>query len=141
MQQPHFLEPLLIGASSVASLIVTVLDGTERTLATGVESAFDSRSRQRGLLGRDGLPSGQAMLIAPSSGVHTVGMRFPIDLVFAARDGRIVKLRRNVRPWRIALAVGAFAVIELAAGSIDRTGVREGDIIHVRRENAASGAV
>src|SRR5580698_10078467 len=113
-------------------------DGGIRALAASLELASDSASRRRGLLGRDGLSAGAALVIAPSFGVHTIGMRFPIDLVFAARNGRVVKLVRNVKPWRIAFAVRAFAVVELAAGSIDRTGVREGNIIHIRRGDAGS---
>jgi uncharacterized membrane protein (UPF0127 family) len=37
-------------------------------------------------------------------GVHTFFIRFPIDVVFVARDGRVVKVRPAVKPWRLALA-------------------------------------
>ena len=43
-------------------------------------------------------------------------MRFPIDVLFVARTGRVLKVRSDVAPWRIAACLGAFAVIELAAG-------------------------
>jgi uncharacterized membrane protein (UPF0127 family) len=59
--------------------------------------------------------------------VHTFFMRFPIDLVFAARDGRVVKIRSGVGPWRISAAAGAFAVVELASGAAGRAGLRVGD--------------
>jgi uncharacterized membrane protein (UPF0127 family) len=97
-----------------------------------LESAFDSASRKRGLLGRDGLPPAHALVIAPCSGVHTFRMRFPIDVIYAARDGRVVKLRPDLRPGRISLAVSAFATIEMAAGAIARTGLRVGDRLIVR---------
>jgi uncharacterized membrane protein (UPF0127 family) len=58
-------------------------------------------------------------------------MQFPIDVVYAARDGRIVKLRRALGPGRISVAIGAFAAIELAAGTIDRLGVQVGDLVSV----------
>ena len=46
------------------------------------------------------------MLLAPCTAVHTVGMRFAIDVVFVDRQGFAVKIVRNLRPWRIALAAG-----------------------------------
>ena len=60
-------------------------------------------------------------------------MRFPIDIVFAARDGRVVKIARAVPRGRIRVALGAFAVIEMKAGEADRAGVKIGDVVAVRR--------
>lgn len=96
-------------------------------LVSHLELALDSKTRTRGLLGRDGLPAGHGLVIAPSQGVHTFGMRFPIDIVFVRRDGRVVRCRRNVAPRRLAIWLTAFAVIEVAADEIDRTGLRVGD--------------
>ena len=56
-----------------------------------LETAFDSGTRRRGLLGRDDLAAGTAMVLAPCNAVHTCRMRFPIDVVFAARDGRVTR--------------------------------------------------
>jgi len=58
-------------------------------------------------------------------------MRFAIDLLFVARDGRVLKVRHGVPPRRIAGAFGAFAVVELAAGAIDPSGTRADDLIEV----------
>jgi uncharacterized membrane protein (UPF0127 family) len=58
-------------------------------------------------------------------------MKFPIDVVFAARDGRVVKVRAAVPRGRIAVAWGAFAVIELAAGEAGRAGLRRGDRVEL----------
>jgi hypothetical protein len=125
---PHFLQPLL-GGTRRARLFI---EGRDRPLAEAIEGAFDSATRRRGLLGRSGLEDGVALVIAPSSGVHTFFMRFPIDLVFAARDGRVLKIRPRVGPWRISFARGAFAVVEMAAGAADRAGLRVGDRLVVR---------
>jgi uncharacterized membrane protein (UPF0127 family) len=95
-------------------------------LAEPVEGAFDSASRRRGLLGRDGLGAA-ALVIAPCNLVHTVFMRFPIDIVFTDRDGLVLGVRHDVRPYRLSGAWGAFATIELAAGRARRTSVRRGD--------------
>lgn len=96
---------------------------TGAILAQTLIPAFDRHSRNQGLLGRDGLPSGSALVLAPCSGVHTWFMRFPIDILFVSRAGRVLKARRAVRPWRIALRLGAFAVIETPANGTTGTQV------------------
>jgi uncharacterized membrane protein (UPF0127 family) len=100
-------------------------------MASRVELAVDSQSRRRGLLGRDGLDEGAALIIAPSSAIHTFSMRFAIDVVFVARDGRVLKTYAAVGPRRIAFSLGAFAVIELPAGAISGTPVKAGDIVQL----------
>ena len=124
-----FLSPLLSDPEAPQHL-VNVGRGT--VLATRIETAFDSAARNRGLLGREGLPPGSAMVIAPSNSVHMFFMRFPLDIVFAARDGTVLKACPNVRPWRIALAWRAFAVIEGPVGMIGQTGTMPGDKLAVR---------
>jgi uncharacterized membrane protein (UPF0127 family) len=66
-------------------------------------------------------------VIAPSQGIHTNGMRFPLDIVGVARDGRVVKCRPSVAPRRIVLALSAFAILELAEGESARAGLQLGD--------------
>ena len=100
-----------------------------RPVATVIESALDSRSRKRGLLGRDRFPPGHALVIAPTNPVHTFSMRFNIDIVFANREGRVVKIRTDVPPRRITGALTGFAVIELAAGELQRSDTRVGDVL------------
>jgi uncharacterized membrane protein (UPF0127 family) len=117
------LKPLLQGSEG-SHLYV---EGKPEPLATLVQSAFDSASRKRGLLGRESLGSDEALVIAPCNGVHTFGMRFPIDVIYASRDGLIVKLRASMQPGRLSLAPRAFATIEMAAGTIARVGLSRGD--------------
>jgi uncharacterized protein len=93
---------------------------TGEPLATHIEGAFDSASRRRGLLGRLDFPDGACLIIAPCSSVHTFFMRIAIDVVFASRDGRVIKTYQAVPAWRIAFAIGAFATIELPAGTLAR---------------------
>jgi uncharacterized membrane protein (UPF0127 family) len=102
---------------------------TRQPVATRVEIAATRTTRRRGLLGRDRLEEASAMLLAPCSAVHTIGMRFPIDVLFVDRQGYAVKIVRNLRPWRIALASGGQAVIEMAAGSLAWESVQVGDRI------------
>jgi uncharacterized membrane protein (UPF0127 family) len=54
-------------------------------------------------------------------------MRFPIDVVFVRRDGRIVKTVAHLRAWRLAASLRAFAVIELPAGALASADTRAGD--------------
>jgi uncharacterized membrane protein (UPF0127 family) len=104
---------------------------TNKIVASTLLPAFDSASRKRGLLKHDSLPDGSALIIAPSNAVHTFFMRFAIDIAFVAKDGRVVKLRRDVRPWRIAAAWRAFAVVELPVGALERAGVQPGDLLRI----------
>jgi uncharacterized protein len=125
----HFLQPLLKRSAAATALCV---EGRETPLATTIETAFDSASRKRGLLGREGLADGTALVIAPCSAVHTFAMRFPIDVIFAGRDGRIIKMRQAMPVSRVSGALRAFAVIEMAAGTIERAALRLGDRLVVR---------
>jgi uncharacterized protein len=96
-------------------------------VAADLELALTRTARRRGLLGRDGLEPGHAMLIAPCSSIHTWFMRFPIDVIFVARDGRVVKSRAAMPPWRLAAAPRAYAVVELPAGTLAKVNVATGD--------------
>ena len=98
-----------------------------RIVAGTLLTAFDSSSRRTGLLGRDSLADGSAMIIAPSSAIHTFAMRFAIDVMFVSKDGRVLKLRRDVKPRRISAAWRAFAVVELPVGAIERSDTCPGD--------------
>lgn len=131
MARPHFLEPLLDDAPESYCVM---LNRDAPVVASTIETAFDSRTRNRGLLGRDQLAEGTALILAPCNSVHTWHMRFPIDILFARRDGGIAKIRRHVRPWRIAIAWSAFATVECPAGTIDRCGVRPGDRLIVQKQ-------
>ena len=83
--------------------------------------------RMRGLLGRRGLASGEGLLLKPSPSIMTFFMRFPIDAVFLDREGMVLKVRSNLRPWRLAGCRHAHATLELRAGEADRRAIREGD--------------
>jgi uncharacterized membrane protein (UPF0127 family) len=96
-------------------------------VATDVDIAADRRARNRGLLGRDHLPTTAALVLVPCFAIHTWRMRFPIDVLFVDSQGQVVKTRERMPAWRVAAAPGAYAVIELAAGQIARTGTQKGD--------------
>ena len=97
-------------------------------LADRVESAHRIRDRLRGLLGRAKLGRGEALAIRPCASIHTFFMRFEIDAVFLDRDGRVLRALAGLRPWRATrFHLRAEQVVELPAGTVERTGTREGD--------------
>jgi uncharacterized membrane protein (UPF0127 family) len=93
-------------------------------------------TRMRGLLGRDGLPTGEGLLLKPAPSIHTWFMRFPIDAVFLDDRLRVLGVSAGLRPWRLAGRRGARAVLELAAGEAQRCGIHEG--LTLRVEGTAS---
>ena len=110
-----FLSPLLAEGQR-SHLLRNLRNG--KIVASHLESAFDSPSRRKGLLGRLSLAADTALILAPCSAVHTCFMRFPIDVLFVTESGRVRKVRQNLPAWRFAGAMRAFAVIELAAGEL-----------------------
>lgn len=123
-----FLRPLLQDPPS--PLVIRNMR-SQQPLARDLIAAFDSRTRRTGLLRHERFPEGSAMLIAPSNAVHTFFMRFPIDVAFVTRDGRVVKTYKTLRPWRIAAALRAYAVVELPAGTLSRTDTVAGDTLAI----------
>ena len=100
-------------------------------IASQLLTAFDSSSRRTGLLKHDFLAEGSALIIAPSNAIHTFFMRFDIDVAFVAKDGRILKVRHAMRPWRMAAALRGFAVVEMPAGILSRTSTSCGDSLGI----------
>ena len=102
-------------------------------VADRVMTAFDSKSRRKGLLKQDAMAEGSVLIIAPSNAIHTFFMRFAIDVAFVSKDGRVLKIRRAMPAWRLAASLRAFAVVELPGGALDRSDVKPGDQLVVRR--------
>jgi uncharacterized protein len=101
------------------------MDGT--VVCERCQLAASPFSRLKGLLGRDGLESGEGLLLRPASAVHTWFMRFPIDAVFLDRDLVVLGIADGLEPWRAAGRRGARAVLELPAGECARRGLAVGD--------------
>lgn len=92
---------------------------TGRCIARHVQLACSFQSRCRGLLSRSAILKEEGLLLIPGGTIHTLGMRFAIDVVFLNRQMRILGLAEHVRPWRIRVAPrGTRRVLELAAGQI-----------------------
>ncbi len=92
--------------------------------------------RAIGLMGRAGLDPEEGLWITPCQSIHTFGMRFPIDVLFLDRHGRVVKSIPELKPCRMVLPVmAATSVLELPAGTIARSATVVGDVISVTADD------
>lgn len=82
--------------------------------------------RLQGLLGTPALHEEQGLLLLPCAGVHTWGMRFALDIVFLDREQTVLACGEGVKPYGLKSCRGAWATLEVAAGSIARLGIAEG---------------
>ena len=105
--------------------VAELTNGNGEAVCERCELATSPLSRMRGLLGRSGLEPREGMLFRPAGSVHTLFMRFAIDVVFCDRDLVVLGVERGLRPWRFAGRRGAKVVVELAAGAA--AGVNPGD--------------
>jgi uncharacterized membrane protein (UPF0127 family) len=112
---------------------VTVTNVTRTTsLGDRIQVAERGLDGIIGLLGRRSLDAGQGMLIVPTQAVHTIGMAFPIDLVFIDKRNTVIGTRENIPPYRFSKFYWkALGVIELPVGTIRNTDTRPGDQLKV----------
>ena len=102
--------------------------GRGTNLGEAIEVAATAAQRVRGLLGRECLEDGQGLLFKGCSSLHTFFMRFPIDIVFTDKEGRVLKTAAGVKPFKLVAApLRAYYAIELPEGAIKRskTGVHD----------------
>jgi hypothetical protein len=107
-------------------------------LATKLTLADTHWSRLRGLLGASDIDfcQGRGLWITPCRGVHTLAMRFPIDVVYLDRAGTVVHLEQNLPPWRFApVRMQATSVIELPCQTVASTETAVGDKIEITVSN------
>lgn len=106
----------------------------EAFIATEAAVADSYVRRLVGLLGKTKrwAKVGTGLWIVPSRGVHTIGMMFPIDLVFLSKEKEVVHVEEYVRPFRISkVSLKASSVLELPPHTIYRTGTRVGDQLEI----------
>jgi uncharacterized protein len=108
----------------------------ETFVATEATVANDYFRRLVGLLGKTKrwAKSGRGLWIIPSRGVHTIGMMFPIDLIFLNKNKEVVHVEEHVRPFRISkVSLKTTSVLELPAHTIYLSGTRIGDQLEIDR--------
>ena len=115
--------------------LVYVYNKTRETFVATEAAVADSYVRRLvGLLGKTKkwAQRGRGLWIVPSSGVHTIGMMFPIDLIFLNKEKRVVHVEEYVRPFRISkVSLKAVSVLELPPHTIYSTGTQIGDKIEI----------
>lgn len=106
-----------------------VINLTKQTwLATKVRKADNFLTRLVGLLKRTHLGPEEALWLMPSKGIHTIGMKFPIDVVFLTKDNQVVGLMSGLPPYRIsAIHFRGYSVLELPNGTIRKSRTELGD--------------
>src|ERR1700758_3002231 len=114
---------------------VYIYNKTRETFVATEASVADSYLRRLvGLLGKTKrwAQLGRGLWIVPSQGVHTIGMMFPIDIIFLNKDMRVVHLEEHVRPFRISnVSLKAASVLELPTHTIYRSGTQVGDSLEI----------
>jgi uncharacterized membrane protein (UPF0127 family) len=111
------------------SWLVRRVPSADDEVLAAAEVAATRAERRRGLLGRDEIDG--ALVLRPCRQVHTFRMRMPIDVVWCADDGRVLRIA-TVAPGRVSRPVlRARFVIEAAAGATDRWRLRVGDSLEV----------
>jgi uncharacterized membrane protein (UPF0127 family) len=104
-----------------------------RELASNVAVADSLLKRLKGLLGKETLQRGEGLWIKPCMSIHTVAMKFPIDVIFLNRKKRVIAIVKKIRPNRCTrLYPRAASVLELQEGIIEATATEIGDEIEIR---------
>ena len=97
-------------------------------LAANVRKAETLKDRMIGLLGRNALPEDEGLWIVPCKSVHTIGMKFPIDVIFIDKSLSVVRVVHALSPGRMTrIFLTAKSVLELAAGVARRHDISLGD--------------
>lgn len=102
-------------------------------LADRADIADTSKKRKIGLLKHTGLDSGEGLWIVPCEAVHTVGMKFPIDVLFLDKKRRVLKVRHAMPRWRMAASLMAHSVLELPSGTANATQTVAGDQLELEK--------
>ncbi|MDC1174839.1 DUF192 domain-containing protein [Bacteriovoracaceae bacterium] len=105
----------------------------ESVIAAKVNHANNIFTRMKGLMFSESLGEFDGLLITPCNSIHTFFMKYPIDVVFLSKDYKVVKVRRNIKPWRMTgIYFGAFQVLEMNAGTLSPD-INPGDQLEVTR--------
>lgn len=103
-------------------------------LSLGVTPADTMWSRMVGLIGRVKLGPDDGVWVLPSRGIHTIGLLFPIDLIYLDENCRVVHIRENLGTFRVApLRKDAASVLELKTRTVYESGTQVGDELLICR--------
>ncbi|KXG74303.1 hypothetical protein AN618_23490 [Fervidicola ferrireducens] len=96
-----------------------VVQETGEVIATEVLFARTFFQRLKGLMFKERMDDGCALILEPCNSVHTFFMRFPIDVAFVSKEGRVLEVIKGMKPFRITRIIkGARYVIETPGGTL-----------------------
>jgi uncharacterized membrane protein (UPF0127 family) len=97
-------------------------------LSLGVSIADTFLTSLKGLLGKRKLRNDEGLWVIPSQGIHTIGLLFPIDLVYLDGNRKVIHLVEHLRPFRFApIKASCESVLELPIRTICKSDTRIGD--------------
>jgi uncharacterized membrane protein (UPF0127 family) len=101
-------------------------------LATTVRKADTFVTRLVGLLKRNTLGPEEAVWLIPSKGIHTIGMKFPIDVLFLDKNSVVVGAISGLSPYRITgVRLRGHSVLELPKGTLNKSLTEIGDQLEI----------
>jgi len=110
--------------------LIVINRSKQTTLARQAKAARTFVERLRGLMFRPSLAQGEALVLYGDNSIHTFFMRFPIDVLYLDREGRVLRLEEAMPPWRVGPVVGGCRyIVELPPATIRSTQTEVGDLI------------
>ena len=104
----------------------------KKEIANNVIVAKGILERMKGLIGHSAIKSGDALLIKPCKGIHTFGMKFPIDVIFLDKGNNVIAVKKYLPPNRITpIYLRAKYVLELPEGTVEETSTSIDDTIEI----------
>lgn len=103
---------------------------TQEVIVENLRIAKTPFSRMRGLLFTDQLLPGHGLWLVPCDSIHSLGMRYAIDVIYLTKAGQVVKLTHHFQRNRLGPVVWkAYSVVELPAGSLEKIDLKVGDTL------------
>ncbi len=100
------------------------------TIADNARVAKSLLWRMRGMIGRS-FTGFDALIFHNNNSIHMFCMQMPLDILFLDRDNRVISVRENLKPWRLAAEWKAKTVVELPVGAVARSQTQPGDQLEI----------
>jgi uncharacterized membrane protein (UPF0127 family) len=115
---------------------MVLVNATQKTVVSDrCHFANTVLKRMVGLLNRGRFDRGEGLLLDRCYGIHTFGMRFPIDVLFLDKDLHVIRAIKALPPYRTCAVKKSVYVLEVPIGAIDASRTEEGDQIQIRTAN------
>ncbi len=103
-----------------------------KLIVEDVKIAESMVERGIGLMFKKEMNGFSGLLIDPCKSIHTFFMKYPIDVIFLSNKWEIVKINRNMKPWRMStFSFRTTKVLELKGGELSLD-IKEGDVLEVQ---------